>query len=138
MRKLIILSLITIMTVSFLVGFIDVVNKDTPKVKDIFTYSVAEVPTNLIIVGNLDERVQDIICATSKGLVEIDKDKNINPSLSDSVDVNDDGLEYVFKIKKDIYWSDGSVITPKDIMAFFREIITEEKEENIKAILNIY
>lgn len=138
MKKLIILSLMTIVTVGFLVGFIDVVNKDTPKSKDIFTYSVSEIPTNLIMVGNLDKRVQDIICATSRGLVELDKDKNINPSLSDSVDVRDEGLEYVFKIKDDVYWSDGSKITPKDIMAFFREILTEEKAENITAILNVY
>ena len=138
MKKLIILSLITIMTAAFLVGFIDVVNQDAPKSKDIFTYSVSEVPTNLIMIGSLNERVQDIVCATSRGLVELDSNGNINPSLSDSVDVKGEGLEYVFKIKGDIYWSDGSKITPKDIRAFFREIITEEKEENIEAILNVY
>ena len=138
MKKLIILSLMTIVTVAFLVGFIDVVNQDTPNSKEVFTYSVSEIPTNLIMVGNLDKRAQDIICATSKGLVELDKDENINPSLSDSVDVRDEGLEYVFKIKDDVYWSDGNKITPKDIMAFFREILTEEKEENITAILNVY
>lgn len=138
MKKLIILSLVTIMTVAFLVGFIDVVNQDAPKSKEVFTYSVSKVPTNLINIGSLDERIQDIICATSRGLVELDSNGNINPSLSDSVDVKDEGLEYVFKIKNDIYWSDGSKITPKDIMAFFREIITEEKEENIGAVLNVY
>lgn len=138
MKKLIILSLITIMTVAFLVGFIDVVNQDAPKSKEIFTYSVSEVPTNLIMIGDLDKRVQDIICATSRGLVELDSNGNINPSLSDSVDVKDEGLEYIFKIKDDIYWSDGSKITSKDIMTFFREIITEEEEENITAVLNIY
>lgn len=138
MKKLIILSLVTIMTVAFLVGFIDVVNQDAPKSKEIFTYSVSEVPTNLIKIGSLDERIQDIICATSRGLVELDSIGNINPSLSDSVDVKEEGLEYVFKIKSDIYWSDGSKITPNDIRAFFREIITEEKEENIASILNVY
>ena len=50
--------------------------------------------------------------------------------------VSDDGLEYVFKIRDDIYWSDGSKITPNDIVDFFREVITEESE--ISALLNVF
>ena len=62
-------------------------------------YSINSIPTNLKSIGDLDKRQQDIVCATSKGLVELDSDGNIQPSLAESYEVNDDGLEYVFKIR---------------------------------------
>ena len=56
-----------------------------------------------ISVANLNKREQDIICAISKGLVEVDINGEIKPSLAQSVEVRDEGVEYEFKIKKNIY-----------------------------------
>lgn len=138
MKKIIILVATTALLIGFLLGFIEVVNQEPTQNKEVFTYSVSTVPTDFKSVGSLDKRIQDIVCATSRGLVELDASKNIVPSLSEGVEVRDDGLEYDFKIRSDIYWSDGTQITPKDIVTFFREILTEEKEENIGALLNVY
>ena len=138
MKKIIILVATTALLIGFLLGFIEVVNQEPTQNKEVFTYSVSTVPTDFKSVGSLDKRIQDIVCATSRGLVELDASKNIVPSLSEGVEVRDDGLEYDFKIRTDIYWSDGTQITPKDIVTFFREILTEEKEENIGALLNVY
>ncbi len=138
MKKVILLVISTILLIGFLIGFIEVVNKETTENKEVFTYSVSSVPSDFKSVGNLDKRVQDIVCATSRGLVELNASKDIVPSLSEGVKVSEDGLEYDFKIKSDIYWSDGTQITPKDIVAFFREILTEENEKNIGALLNVY
>jgi oligopeptide transport system substrate-binding protein len=138
MKKVILLVISTILLIVFLLGFIEVVNKETTENKEVFTYSVSSVPSDFKSVGNLDKRVQDIVCATSRGLVELNASKDIVPSLSEGVKVSEDGLEYDFKIKSDIYWSDGTQITPKDIVAFFREILTEENEKNIGALLNVY
>lgn len=138
MKKVILLVISTILLIGFLIGFIEVVNKETTENKEVFTYSVSSVPSDFKSVGNLDKRVQDIVCATSRGLVELNASKDIVPSLSESVEVREDGLEYDFKIKSDIYWSDGTKITPKDIVTFFREILTEENERNIGALLNVY
>ena len=99
-------------------------------------YSINSIPTNLKSIGDLDKRQQDIVCATSKGLVEIDSEGNIQPALAESYEINDDGLEYVFKIRNDAYWSNGDKITPEDIVSFFREVITEDNE--ISALLNVY
>lgn len=137
-KRLVLLAISTALAIWFLLGFIEVVNKEPVANKEVFTYSVNNIPSDFKSVGGLDKRTQDIICATSRGLVELDESKNIIPSLSESVDIREDGLEYDFKIKSDIYWSDGTQITPKDIVAFFREILTEEKEENISALLNVY
>lgn len=138
LKRLVLVIISTAIVVGFFLGFIEVVNQEPTENKEVFTYSVADIPSDFKSVGSLDKRIQDIICATSRGLVELDASKNIVPSLSESVDIRDDGLEYDFKIRSDIYWSDGTKLTPKDIVAFFREILTEEKEENISALLNIY
>ena len=137
MRKLLITLVSTALVVSFLIGFIDVYRPNTETNNELI-YSVSTIPTNFKAVGSLDKRSQDIVTATSRGLVELDENNQIKPSLSESVKVSEDGLEYDFKIRSDIYWSDGTRITSKDIATFFREILTEEDEENIAALLNVY
>ena len=138
MKKLIITLISSALVVSFLIGFIDVSTPKTENNNDEITYSVAQIPIDFKSVGSLDKRAQDIVTATSRGLVELSENNEIKPALADSVDVRDDGLEYDFKIRSDIFWSDGTRITPKDIATFFREILTEETEENIAALLNVY
>lgn len=138
MKKLLLVVLASAVTVIFLLGFVDRVNEVPVQSKEVFTYAINTIPRNLKNVGELDKREQDIICATSKGLVELDKDNKIIPSLAESVDVKQDGIEYNFKIKSDIYWSNGEKITTKDISNFFKEILTEENEEDITTIMNVY
>ncbi|MGL5085940.1 MAG: ABC transporter substrate-binding protein [Clostridium sp.] len=138
MKKILIVVLASAMVVIFLLGFVDRVSEVPVQSKEVFTYSINTIPRNLKNIGALDKREQDIICATSRGLVEIDKDRKIVPSLAESVDVKQDGIEYDFKIRNDIYWSNGDKITTKDISNFFREILTEEDEDNIKALLDVY
>ena len=138
MKKILIAMLVSIMLVIFLLGFVDINKKVQVENKEIFTYSITTIPRDFQNVGSLDKRVQDIVCATSKGLVEVDKDGKIVPSLAESVDVKEDGIEYDFNIKSDIYWSDGSKITTKDISNFFREVITYEDEAGIESLLEVY
>ncbi|MDV4151480.1 ABC transporter substrate-binding protein [Clostridium sp. AL.422] len=138
MKKLIITLISSALVASFLIGFIDVSTPNGEKNNDEVIYSISEIPTDFKAVGSLDKRAQDIVTATSRGLVEINENNEIKPSLAESVEVRDDGLEYDFKIRSDVFWSDGTKITPKDIATFFREILTEENEENIAALLNVY
>lgn len=138
MKKALIIIILGISIIIFLLGFIDRNSTEEVKSTADIVYSVNNIPKDLKAVGSLNKREQDIICAVSRGLVQVDIDGNILPSLSESVDIRDDGIEYDFKIRKDIYWSDGTKITPKDIAMFFREVITEENKENIEALMNIF
>jgi oligopeptide transport system substrate-binding protein len=138
MKKLLITLVSTALVVSFLIGFIDVSSPNTENNDTEIIYSVSTIPTDFKAVGSLDKRSQDIVTATSRGLVELDENNEVKTSLAESVEVREDGLEYEFKIRNDIYWSDGTRITPRDIATFFREILTEENEENIVALLNVY
>lgn len=136
MKKIIITILTSIITIIILLSFIDRTPKESVNNTADIIYSINSIPQNLKSIGDLDKREQDIVCATSKGLVELDSDGNIKPVLAESYEVNEDGLEYIFKIRNDIYWSDGNKITSEDIVAFFREIITEDNE--ISALLNVF
>ena len=138
MKKILIPVLLSITVVIFLLGFVDITNEVPVKNEEVFTYSIATIPRNLKVVGSLDKREQDIVCATSRGLIEIDKDGKIVPSLSESVDVKEDGIEYDFKIRDNVYWSNGDKITSQDIVNFFRDVLIEEDEENIDALLDVY
>ena len=123
MKKIILTISISIITIIILLSFIDTTPKQASNNTADIVYSINSIPTNLKSIGDLDKRQQDIVCATSKGLVEIDSEGNIQPALAESYEINDDGLEYVFKIRNDAYWSNGDRITPEDIVLFFREVI---------------
>ena len=138
LKKIFITVIAGIITIIFLLGFIDRNETEQVKSNADIVYSVNNIPKDLKSVGSLNKREQDIICAVSRGLVQVDIDGNILPSLAESVDIKDSGIEYDFKIRDDVYWSDGKKITPEDIVMFFREVITEEDEENIQALLNVF
>ena len=136
MKKVIAAISVSIVTIIILLSFIDRTPQESESNTADIVYSITSIPENLKSIGELNKREQDIVCATSKGLVELDAEGNIKPVLAQDYTVSDDGLEYVFKIRDDIYWSDGSKITPNDIVDFFREVITEESE--ISALLNVF
>lgn len=136
LKKIITTVSISVVTIIILLSFIDRSPQQTINNTADIVYSISSIPKNLKSIGELDKRQQDIVCATSRGLIEIDINGEIQPSLAESVIVNEEGLEYVFKIRKDVYWSDGTNITPEDIVAFFREVITEENE--ISALQNVF
>lgn len=136
MKKIIITIIVSIITIIFLISFIDKTPKEKKENTADITYSISNISSNLKSVGELNKREQDIICAISRGLVELDYSGNIVPVLAENIEINNDGLEYVFKIRDDIYWSDGNKITPDDIVAFFRQVVTEDKE--IGALLNVF
>ena len=140
MKKYFILMSITLIFVSFCLGF--VYKDDDKTVSDdsvnAFTYGVQNIPENLRTVTNLSIRDKDILCALSKGLIEKDENDKIISVLCSEITQSSDGIQYEFKIRDDIYWSDGSKITCDDIVTFFKELIKEEDENNIQALLDVY
>ena len=138
MKRIFVVIGLFLITMIFLFGFIDQSPAKKIKSEADIIYSINNIPNNLITVGSLSKREQDIICAVSKGLVELDSNGELIPALADSVDIRDNGIEYDFKIKDDIYWSDGSKIKPSDIVEFLREVITLEAENDIEPLLNVF
>ncbi|MDR3596588.1 ABC transporter substrate-binding protein [Clostridium sp.] len=124
----------------FCLGFI---NKESRNIannnsEETISYGIDEIPVNLEKVTSLSKRHEDIICAVSKGLVSKDENDKIIPSLASDVIKDKDSIQYEFKLRDDIFWSDGSKITPNDVAEFFKELLKEEDEKNIQALLNVY
>lgn len=140
MKKYFFYVIILASTILFCLGFI---NKESDNIVDnnlekTLSYGIDEIPKDLEKVTNLSKRHEDIICAVSKGLVSKNQDGEIIPSLSSEVIKNSEGIQYEFKLREDIFWSDGSKITADDIVVFFKELLKEEDEGNIQALLEVY
>jgi oligopeptide transport system substrate-binding protein len=140
MKKYFFYTIILISIILFCIGFINKENRNASNdnSKETISYGIDEIPENLEKVTNLSKRYEDILCAVSKGLVSKDEDNNIVPSLVSKVIKDKEGIQYEFKLRDDIYWSDGSLITTNDIVEFFKELLKEEDDENIQALLNVY
>ncbi len=76
-------------------------------------HSSAGMYTRYIVSGNIFE-----------SLLEYDPDKlTLKPWLAESYKVSDDGLEISFKIRDDVYFSDGHPITADDIIFTYKTIV---------------
>jgi len=140
MKKYFFYIIMIVAIILFCLGFI---NKESNKVVDnnleeTLNYGIDEIPKDLEKVTNLSKRQEDIVCAVSKGLVSKNQGNEIVPSLASGVIKDAAGIQYEFKIRDDVFWSDGSKITPDDIVVFFKELLKVEDKENLQALLEVY
>jgi oligopeptide transport system substrate-binding protein len=57
------------------------------------------------------------------GLVTEDADGNLLPGAAESWTVSPDGKSYVFKLRKDDVWSDGTPVTANDFVFSWRRVV---------------
>ncbi|MCL2484509.1 MAG: peptide-binding protein [Endomicrobia bacterium] len=57
------------------------------------------------------------------GLVKYDKDLNLTGDLAESFEVSKDGLEIIFKLRKNVKWHDGVPFTAKDVRFTYEVLI---------------
>lgn len=138
MKKVIAIIVIIIVTLIIALSYISFESNQGYETNDHIVFAVNDMPKELDKVTNLSKEDENFICATSKGLVELNTDGTIKPSLAKEVKVKNDGIEYEFTIDENAYWSNGKVITAKDIREYFKELLKVEDKENIEAILNVY
>lgn len=69
------------------------------------------------VVGDyeLDDIPKQITANISSGLTALDEDGSVKPALAVSWETNDNGKNYVFHLRKNIKWHDGSDFEAKDI-----------------------
>ncbi|QAA31206.1 ABC transporter substrate-binding protein [Clostridium manihotivorum] len=103
------------------------------------TYAVESFPESIDIKTDFSIRDKEIFYSIFDGLVDKNEKGDIVPELAESYSVSKDGLEYVFKLRDDIYWNDGSKITADDFLKFFKTIISpKNKEAYVSELYNIY
>ncbi|MCL2389946.1 MAG: peptide-binding protein [Endomicrobia bacterium] len=57
------------------------------------------------------------------GLVKYDKDLNLTGDLAESFEVSKDGLEIIFKLRKNVKWHDGVPFTAQDVKFTYETLI---------------
>jgi ABC-type transport system substrate-binding protein/class 3 adenylate cyclase len=61
-----------------------------------------------------------------RGLLEVDADLNVIPAMADNMRVSSDGLEYLFRLRENVRWSDGEPLTAEDFAFAWRSMREEE------------
>lgn len=87
-------------------------------------YGVYNLPSDFSYNKNDIYDNKDIFNGLFEGLVELDKTGKVVPALCESYDITDNGIEYRFKLRESLYWSDGSEITSEDFMELFKELLS--------------
>lgn len=124
MKKNISILLIFLLISINLVACVKVTEKNNETQRDYAIYGVGSLPESLGVDVSLTDRQNDVICSLFEGLLEVDESGDIMPSLALAWKVSDDGIDYTFKLKKDIKWSDGIRITASDFVDFFKSILS--------------
>ncbi|MCM8763707.1 MAG: ABC transporter substrate-binding protein [Candidatus Omnitrophica bacterium] len=52
---------------------------------------------------------------------------DVEPNLAESWRIENDGLTYIFKLRKDVFWHDGEKFTAEDVVFTFNELIYNPK-----------
>lgn len=117
----------------FLIGIISFIN--LPK---IFRFLVKREGQRIGVVGKytLNELPLEIQKLISDGLTMVTEEGKIEPLLAKSWEVSEDGKEYTFLLKPNIFWQDGSLVLSKDINYNFSDVTTTPLDsEKIKFTL---
>ncbi len=61
-----------------------------------------------------------------RGLLTLDRDMNVVPSLAENMRVSGDGLSYLFQLHDGLRWSDGEPVTAHDFVYTWQKIIEWE------------
>ena len=75
-----------------------------------------------IVTGIIEER---LLSSMFEGLVNVDFDTmQPTPGVAESWQVSDDGLTYMFHLRKDARWSNGDPLTSADFVSSWRRILS--------------
>jgi len=60
-----------------------------------------------------------------QGLLLVDQELNVVPAMADNMRVSSDGLEYLFRLREGVRWSDGTPLTAEDFVSAWESIREE-------------
>lgn len=129
MRKNLGLNMLIVILIFMLSGCYSIDTITYEYKEDILIYSVDKIPESLINKVTTTERENDIICALFNGLVELNESGDVIPSICEGWEINDNGLQYTFKLKENARWSSGDVITSFDFIDYFKYILSPNNTE---------
>ncbi len=72
-------------------------------------------PDTLNPILTKNRYVSEFLGLVFEGLVKVGKDQRPAPALSESWECSEDGKVWTFRLRKDVFWHDGSPFTPEDV-----------------------
>ena len=94
------------------------------------------------VVGSysVDSLPSYILSKASRGLTSVSSDQTIKPDVAKSWDIKDNGKTYIFYLRQDVYFSDGTKLTSDQIKYNFLDVIIERpnKYTIIFKLKNVY
>lgn len=97
-------------------GFSSDISRDYP------VYGIRFIPDNLYLPKSEGMEERTLLSMLFCGLVKTDERGDIVPSLAESWTVDKDNTTYTFRLRDNLYWSDGIAINSEDFLDFFRQI----------------
>jgi peptide/nickel transport system substrate-binding protein len=100
-----------------------------------FSYVVSKIPfiqhkeIGLVGAYSTDSLPTLILNNISVGLTRIDSDSTVKPAISQSWDIKDGGKTYIFKLKKQLFFSDGTLLTSDKINYGFKDVVLERPDK---------
>jgi hydrogenase maturation factor HypF (carbamoyltransferase family) len=108
-------------------------NTADKKAEKVITYNLGASPETMdpaMSTGLSEATIQN---AMFEGLYRYDADKELQPAIAEKVDISEDGLNYVFTIKKDVKWSNGDPLTAQ---RYLPELSREEQQVLVRQLEN--
>ena len=88
-----------------------------PDVGGTYTEAIAGVPQFINpLLAHYNQVDQDLVALVFNGLTRFSSDGSVEPDLAQSWTMSDDGLAYVFKLRRNLRWQDGRPFTSDDVV----------------------
>lgn len=123
------IALIMIIVLMFCSGCVEKKSKYIAaehNIKEYIVYNINRLPEDLIMFNNSEVRQKDLLPALFQGLVIVDDKGDIVPALAKKVEISKDKTTYVFQLREEAVWSDGSDISAKDVVDFFSKALNSK------------
>ncbi len=77
-------------------------------------------------------------CKMFNGLVWLDQAREAQPELATSWQIGRDGLTYIFKLRRDVKWHDGTPFTSADVKFTFEDVLAKYHPRTRLAFANLH
>lgn len=81
---------------------------------------------------------EEVMFNVYEGLVKQTPEGNVKPCIASKYEVSDDGLTYTFDIRNNVYFHDGTLLTPSDVVFSLnkmKEVKLQPAFKNIKSVV---
>lgn len=95
---------------------------------EVFRVHLAGEPQKPVPAGTMDLDTASLLGLVSEGLTALDRDGKVVPGCAKQWTVSESGHSWIFRLRKDLCWSDGKPLEAKYFETLFKKIADPETE----------